>query len=195
MAAAVNTEPTEARIVEAATGLFSERGYHGTHMRELADRAGIKAGSVYNHFASKHDLLYRIAHATMTELHEGALAAIEPHAEPRERLRAWVRWHVGYHARRSARARVADEHLHALEPRARRRVIAARDEYERVLRGLVEEGRDAHGWIVPDAAIVTFAISTMCTGVDTWFRPDGDLSADEVAEAYADFVLAALEPR
>jgi AcrR family transcriptional regulator len=195
MGAAVNREPTEARIMDAATALFSERGYHGASMRELAERAGIRAGSVYNHFASKQELLYRIAHDVMTELHAGALAAIEPHDEPRERLRAWVCWHVAYHARHSARARVADEHLHALDGRARSRVIAVRDRYERLIRQLVEDGRDTHGWIVPDLAIVAFAVSTMCTAVDSWYREGGRLGPETIGDAYADFVLRALEPR
>jgi hypothetical protein len=35
----------------------------------------------------------------------------------------------------------------------------------------------------------------MCTAVDGWFREDGPLSAGEVADIYADLVLAALERR
>lgn len=49
-------ERTRSEIVEAAYFLFLERGYHGTSMREIAQRAGIALGSIYNHFASKGEI-------------------------------------------------------------------------------------------------------------------------------------------
>lgn len=46
-------EQTQLRILDAAYALFMEQGYHGTSMRQIAERAGITMGGVYNHFASK----------------------------------------------------------------------------------------------------------------------------------------------
>ncbi len=46
---------------------------------------------------------------------------------------------------------------------------------------------------MPHRSVVTNAITTMCTAVDGWFREDGPLSAREIADIYADLVLAALE--
>jgi AcrR family transcriptional regulator len=46
-------ERTRAAIIEAAHGLFVERGYHATSMRQVAQRAGIALGGIYNHFESK----------------------------------------------------------------------------------------------------------------------------------------------
>jgi AcrR family transcriptional regulator len=100
---------TQERLVDAATRLFSERGYHAVGMRELADAVGVRPASLYNHFASKQELLFRIAHGTMTELREGALRAIEGEPDARARVRAWVVWHVTYHAQNRARAKVTDE--------------------------------------------------------------------------------------
>lgn len=185
---------TEQRILDAATGLFYEKGYHAATMREIAAAVGIKAGSLYNHFPGKQELLARIAAGTMEELLEGGRAAIAPHESPSERLRALVVFHVAYHAERRLRAKVADDQLQALDPEHRRAVVAIRDEYEALLRELLEEGREREGWAVPDVRILTFAIWTMCTAVDTWYREDGRLTPGEIADIYASFVLAALEP-
>lgn len=46
-------ERTRLQILEAANQLFSGQGFHGTSMRQIADRAGIALGSIYNHFDSK----------------------------------------------------------------------------------------------------------------------------------------------
>lgn len=184
---------TEDRILEAATALFYDNGYHASTMREVAAAVGIKAGSLYNHFASKEDLLFRIARDTMEELLVGGLRAVEPHERPRDRLRALVTWHVVYHAERRLQAKVADDQLHALGPDRRGAVIGMRDGYERLWKEILDAGRETHGWRVPDTPVVTFAITTMCTAVDTWYREDGRLSPAEIAAIYADLVLSALE--
>lgn len=187
--------PTDRRILEAATVLFCEKGYHAATMREVAAAAGLKAGSLYNHYASKQELLLRIAAGTMEDLLAGGVAAVRAHVRPRDRLRALITAHVVYHAERRARARVADEQLSALEGANRDAVLRIRDEYEQLLKDVLDAGRKAHGWAVPDTPVVTFAISTMCTAVDTWYRPDGRLTPREIADLYSDFVLGALERR
>jgi AcrR family transcriptional regulator len=49
-------ETTRAAIEDAAVELFIEHGYHATSMRQIAERAGLALGGIYNHFASKDEL-------------------------------------------------------------------------------------------------------------------------------------------
>ncbi|WP_298981426.1 TetR/AcrR family transcriptional regulator [Caldilinea sp.] len=49
-------EQTQSRIMEAAYVLFMSQGYHGTSMRQIAQRAGLTLGGVYAHFASKEEI-------------------------------------------------------------------------------------------------------------------------------------------
>ncbi len=44
-------------ILAAATELFAEKGYYYTNVKEIADRAGLSVGSVYNYFKNKDDVL------------------------------------------------------------------------------------------------------------------------------------------
>ena len=185
---------TDRRILDAATALFYEKGYHGTSIREVAAAVGIKPASLYNHYPGKEDLLFVIAYGTMAELLEGGLEAIAPFDRPDDRLRALIRWHVTYHAERRFRARVADEQLHALGGERREQALAIRDEYTELFKGILRAGRSELGWSIPSTSVITFGIGGMCTFVDAWYREDGVLSAAEIAEMYADFVLAALSP-
>lgn len=185
-------ERRDAQILAVATRLFYEKGYHASTMREVAAGVGIQAGSLYNHYAGKAELLSRIARDVMEDLLAGGQRALASHADPHEQLRELIRSHVVYHAEHRFRAKVADDQLHALEPGERAEVIAIRDAYERLWRDVIEAGRSAHGWAVPDTPVVTFAITTMCTAVDVWYREGGRLSPDDIAEIYGDFVLGAL---
>ena len=193
MSVVSSPQTTEQRILEAATALFYERGYHAATMRDLAAAVGIKAGSLYNHFPGKEELLFRIAIGTMEELLEGGGAAIAAAASPADRLRALVRFHVVYHAEKRFQARVADEQLHALSAGRLAAVVDVRDAYTKLFKDVLEHGRALHGWHVPDTSVITFAIGGMCTFVDTWYREDGPLSVAEIADMYASFVLSALQ--
>ncbi len=51
-------------ILEAAEAVFSERGYPGATMAEIAARSGYSAGNLYNLFASKEDLLCKVLNTT-----------------------------------------------------------------------------------------------------------------------------------
>ena len=48
---------TRDRITEEALTLFSENGYDGTGVEQIAEKVGIKAPSLYNHFKGKEDIL------------------------------------------------------------------------------------------------------------------------------------------
>jgi AcrR family transcriptional regulator len=52
-----NEVPTKQKILNCALNLFCEKGYSETSIRDIASAVGIKAGSLYNHFSSKEEIL------------------------------------------------------------------------------------------------------------------------------------------
>ena len=46
--------------VEAATKIFSERGYHAASMSDIAEAVGFRKASLYHHVRKKEDLLFAI---------------------------------------------------------------------------------------------------------------------------------------
>lgn len=53
-------EITRLAIEDAALELFIEQGYHATSMRQIAKRADLALGGIYNHFSSKEDIFAAI---------------------------------------------------------------------------------------------------------------------------------------
>ena len=62
------TSQRRAKILEAAVMCFLENGYHQTGVRDIAKRAGVSLGNLYNHFPGKHDVLAEIAALERAEL-------------------------------------------------------------------------------------------------------------------------------
>ncbi|MEW5867849.1 MAG: TetR/AcrR family transcriptional regulator [Chloroflexota bacterium] len=53
-------EHTREEIIQAAHHLFIQQGYHGTSMRQIAKKAGIALGGLYNHFDSKEAVFHAV---------------------------------------------------------------------------------------------------------------------------------------
>jgi AcrR family transcriptional regulator len=65
------------QIVDAAVGLFIEKGFHKTTTRQIAQAAGLSIGSVYEYVASKEDILYLVCDAIHAEVEQGVAQALE----------------------------------------------------------------------------------------------------------------------
>lgn len=55
------------KILEAAVMCFLENGFHQTGVRDIASKAGVSLGNLYNHFSGKHDVLIEIARLERAE--------------------------------------------------------------------------------------------------------------------------------
>lgn len=86
------TNERRARIMDAAMACFLESGYHQTGVRDIAKRAGVSLGNLYNHFPGKHDVLAEIAALERVEL----VPILKLLAEPSPALEVLDRFVVAY---------------------------------------------------------------------------------------------------
>ena len=66
------------RLVDAACAVFAEKGYASTRVADIAERAGVGKGTVYEYFSSKEELLFAVFEMTNAEISlrmDAALAA------------------------------------------------------------------------------------------------------------------------
>lgn len=85
-AAATNTR---SRILDAALDLFSEHGFDGTTLQQIADRLGFTKAAIYYHFPSKDDLLQALNEPAVTEC-EQLLAAYEQMGDTPSRASGFI---------------------------------------------------------------------------------------------------------
>ncbi|MEV5751050.1 TetR/AcrR family transcriptional regulator [Actinoallomurus sp. NPDC052308] len=82
-------------IIESASQVFSDRGYHAASMEEIAARVGITAAALYRHFPNKYALFAECADG-MVERLVGALDGVPPEASLAEVLSPLIRVTVAY---------------------------------------------------------------------------------------------------
>ncbi len=84
------SEATRAKLFEAAVELTGERGYHGTTVDDIVERAGVAKGTVYYHFAGKTELFQALLEDGLDRLSVAFREEVEANEDPVEALRCIV---------------------------------------------------------------------------------------------------------
>ena len=76
------------RLVQAATEVFAEKGYASTRVADIAERAGIGKGTVYEYFSSKEELLFAVFESINEEISARVRTTLSMDGSAREKLLA-----------------------------------------------------------------------------------------------------------
>src|ERR1700733_6705004 len=88
-----------ADIIEAATRVFSRRGYHAVSRIEIAEEVGMRKPSLYHHVRKKEDLLFAIHEQLIDELIQETTAVLSTSQTPAEKVRGVLRVNMSFVAR------------------------------------------------------------------------------------------------
>ena len=183
---------TRQAIREAAIELIATHGFESMSLRALAAKCGIKAGSLYNYFGSKQDLLRDLLQDVMEELLREFDEQVRPLEGVIDQIRAFVRLHILFHTRRRMEVIIGNTELRSLTEENYRLVTQLRGEYESRLRKIIARGIELSAFRVPDAKVTSFMIIAALTGVGYWYRPNGSLSQRKLIAIHEQLVLQAL---
>lgn len=179
---------TREDVVAAAGRLFSERGYHGTSMRDLGRELGLHGSSLYSHITSKEDLLVDVVDRAASLFDASAALALEGDGPAAVHLKALVRGHIDVVIDHLDEARTFLNEARSLENGHRERVLAHRNRYEQSFRLVLERGV-SDGSFRPDLDVPMAGILllSILNAVDRWYRPGGRLDRDELVDAIVAF--------
>ncbi len=171
-------------ILLHAMKAFNEHGYHGTSVRDIAGRVGVTVPALYYHYENKQALLATLLETSIKDVLDRCRAAAEEAGtDPLARFRGMVESIVLYMAHRRELA-FLDTEIRSLEPKNRARYVALRDYLQHMLLDTVEAGVAQGVFTTPIPTDAVRAVLVMCQGVANWFREDGPLTAEEVAERH-----------
>ncbi len=195
----IETGARRREIDDVASELFHANGYAATSVRDIARALDIQGASLYAHVASKEDVLWSIVDGAATAFEAKADDAIADTAtsDPVERLAALVEAHVDVVTADPERASVFVTEWRHLSADRRATIARRRDAYEARFRAVIEDGTAVGAFRSTDTALAATFILTALNGIATWYRPDGRLGADRIADHYVDLALRSLseDPR
>lgn len=177
-----------AELLRAAACLFVAKGYAATTTRDIADAVGMRAGSPFYHFRSKQDLLKEAMLFGIEAGNERQLAAIAGVADAGERLRVLVRSHLGTLLEDEAALPMLINETRSLDAAARAVVAAAFERYQAPWQAALDE-LAAQGRIVSAAPPLRLLLFGMLNWTPHWYRADGPLNVDQLAESVTTLVL------
>ncbi|RAG85819.1 TetR family transcriptional regulator [Streptacidiphilus pinicola] len=192
--------PSPARrgeLLGIAAEVFAEQGYNATTVREIADAAGMLAGSLYYHFDSKESMLDEILAGFLDELWAGYDGVLAAGLGPRETIEALV----------TASFREIDRHRSAVaiyQREARNLAVQPRfgylaesqRQFERAWLGTLERGLAGGSFRADlDVRLTYRFIRDTVWVAASWYRPDGQHSPEVIARQYLSMVLDGITPR
>jgi len=170
-------------ILGAAAHLYARRGFQGASVADLAKMCRTSKSLIYHYFPSKDDILYATMATHLDALVEAAERATRSgtaESKLRALTQAFMRLYVGAEDSH----KVLLNELDNLPPARRAEVVAKQRKIIATVERLVRE-------LCPDRPALPLAMLFfgMINWTHTWFRPDGALDADELAEMAVDVML------
>lgn len=184
-------EARRLEILRAAGRQFRARGFAETGMRDIAEAAELSPGNLYNYFQGKHEILFFCQESSLDRM----IAALEKARRITGSAAARLRFVIISHLRcllDEVEGSVAHLLTNALPPGPQRYLVAKRNRYERGVRNLIVSGMRAGEFIQGDAALMARAILGALNWSVQWFRPEGEMTADEIAEKLGDYLVRGL---
>jgi AcrR family transcriptional regulator len=187
-----NGAETLRNLRTAAIQLLSEHGYGAMNLRMLAKKVGVQASSLYNYIDSKQQLLFWLCEETTENLLVEFDQAIKASERPADRLRKFVKFHLGYHIVNRKQASVLQMEIRSLTARNFQAISKLQRLYTDKVRSIVDAGVEIGAFQVEDSEIATFALLQMLTAVIRWYRPQGRLTPEQLVESYTDLSFGML---
>lgn len=105
---------TRERVLEAALGVFSEKGFHVATMDEVAERAGVGKGTLYRHFANKETLFTELVRQRLEELEMKARTILDGQDDVLTMIAKYIRVYFEFFDRNQRLYRLIVQERHDL---------------------------------------------------------------------------------
>ncbi len=185
-----------ATILGAAAKLFAANGFDGTSLNDVAQAVGVTKAAVYHYFPTKKDIFDEMVVDLLERQYLAVGAAITAAPEPDEKLKAFMQTQAIFFETNYAAFVVM---LHGFGGVERNHwtdeQLALRDRFEKLLRSLLADGKAAGTFAIDDVAIAARAVLSLMNWMVRWFRPQGEVRAEDFALQYHSLIVSGLQPR
>ena len=186
---------TRKEIIDASAKIFSQKGYHGTSMQDIAGAVNLQKASLYHHVSSKQEILFELLNRGLRLLTDEVEKSIDIARSPDENLRLAITAYLTALTEHQDVTSVLLLEYRSLESQYLKRHIIERDRFEQLWRNLIDSGVQEKIFSCEDPSMAARALLGVMNWTVTWFRSDGSMSAAEIADQITDLYLLGLTPR
>src|SRR5580692_6975319 len=180
---------TRIDILKSAAAAFRKLGYHGATVEQIAAALHMKKGNLYYYFRNKEEILFACHQYSLDQLLALLDEVEQSDLAPADKLRRLI---VG------AVHTILDElhgtalflALEALIPAHLKTVVARRDRFDHGVRRVLKEGVERGTFVPADSKLVSFALLGAINWIPRWYDPDGPATSQEIADRFADYLIA-----
>lgn len=186
-----NSHERRDEILKGLGMFLREQRLSSLKMQDIADQLGMTKGNLYYYFKNKQDILYNCHLKSMTLSLAALWEAERSRKRPSERLHALLVRHIRGITEEAYGAVLLTD-LENLTAAQRRRYVAMRDEFENGVRRIIDAGISSGEFRKVDVRVTGFAILGAINWISKWYNPEGRLTASNIAESFADFLVQGL---
>jgi TetR/AcrR family transcriptional regulator, cholesterol catabolism regulator len=182
-------ETSRERIIRMAISLFAARGFRGTSIRDIAKAMNMSISVIYHYFGNKEGLLMAILDDSSKHLFDILNEVRSRNLPPIERFREMVRAHILLSMENDDQGKIFsldEEHLSPAGEEINRDIQRSILQiYREELGNLQQQGYLKN----QSLTILTFNVLGVINWQLKWYRRDGPLSFDQVADEIVNFIL------
>jgi len=180
----------QAQLLGIACRLFSERGFNGTSLRDIAEEAKVTKAALYYHFPNKESLFAKIVLESLEALVNQVKEACDEVDTPEAKVRAFmITTAENYQHNREAWIASSNAFRTHGDSPSKAKAVALRDQYEKLLRGCIREGIESGHFREVDPAMAGRVLLSAVNSMSRWHNPIGKLAPPEVVDQFVDIVL------
>jgi TetR/AcrR family transcriptional regulator, cholesterol catabolism regulator len=191
---AVGNLSRKEQVIRSAAELFREKGYAASSMRDLAQKLGIEAASLYSHIKSKEEILQQLCFDMATEFRKSLAEVEKKNVSATEKLRLGIIGHIQVMAKDlTASAVFMNEHRHLSQPYLRD-FLLLRINYINRFKAIIEEG--ARLGEFKDSIDKKLAVMTLFSSLNwmpMWYDPSSKIDSSELGQQLADMLVNGLK--
>lgn len=180
-------------ILTSSQSVLKEKGYAATSVRDIAKALEMEPASLYSHFKSKEDIL-KITCFEMADKFELAVKEVNDiYFNAEEKLRMAIKLHVEILTQNLDSALIFIRDWRNLTGTSLEQFVAKRNIYEEGFREIVQTGIDEGVFNETDKKFAALTILSSVNWIVEWYQPDGNLTAEQIADKLSDFILSGLK--
>ena len=181
-----------AEVYRTAAQIILRKGYDATSINDIANALGMTKAGLYHYINGKKELLFDIMNFGLDELEEEVINPAKSIPDTAARLRFIIASHARLVTRGDGAITILVDEITALTPVQNRKITRRKREHFDRLREVLNK-LESEGMLQDvDTTVATFSLLGMINWLSRWFKHDGALTEEQIADEIVKFALSGL---